>query len=812
MIEMTRHQLRIDGTPRIVLCGEIHYFRLARHEWKSRIEAAVAAGCHAVAAYLPWLWHELPDATIDVDGRSRPEKDIGEFIDLCARHGLWFVARPGPFVMAELKNEGLPYRLYRQHPDIVSVGWDGAPAPTRTVDYLAPAFLDEVRRWYGAVMPVLAPRLQPRGGNVIAVQLDNEIGMLAWVSNSPDLTDGLLADFARWLGQRPAEHPPVPFDDPVAFATAIRSPGEAWAARLRVDLGTFMRARFARYVATLRGYAEEYGVAGVPFIVNIHGTEGGSAASFPIGISQLYPSYSGIPGLISGSDHYVGEMTIPATAGLHQLNAFSDAVHDADQPLTSMEFEAGIGDYGNGYDQQYSPSTVDLKTRLFVAQGNRLINYYLFAGGINPMLDEPVEDGDGRIAITGERHGIGAPVGPEGGRGLHFGPTARAVAAVRANERWLAAMREEHDDVVLGFVPDAYMTEYHYPASGVMRTIREDLVTHRGAGPRQALTRSLLLAGYRFGAVDLQRDDPDRMRRVVVLASGRHLDPAVQRRLCDHLHAGGGLLLLGPPPEADLLGRECTILIDALGVRVGSARNADRGYRPSVTGAGWASAWPETPVGWTVPLSISDGDVVLREAGTGQACAVEVHCGAGRAALLAAELPADPDLFRRLVERLGASAGLTHDAAVPGLVATTTVGDDGGRLVHLLNVSGFDNPARLWLDGQALFGGHSVPLPARTGRMLPVGLRLPRATIAWSTAEISAADEYGVSLDLLTPLEPDAVAAPPVRSGWVDMLALDTDRGVAANLPIHLRRADGLTVVSVQDDRPHRTTLALTFD
>ena len=29
---------------------------------------------------------------------------------------------------------------------------------------------------------------------MIGVQLDNEIGMLAWVSNSPDLTDGLLAD------------------------------------------------------------------------------------------------------------------------------------------------------------------------------------------------------------------------------------------------------------------------------------------------------------------------------------------------------------------------------------------------------------------------------------------------------------------------------------------------------------------------------------------------------------------------------------------------------------------------------------------
>ena len=45
--------------------------------------------------------------------------------------------------MAELKNEGLPYRLYTEHPEIVPIGWDGRPAPTRTVDYLAPAFLAE---------------------------------------------------------------------------------------------------------------------------------------------------------------------------------------------------------------------------------------------------------------------------------------------------------------------------------------------------------------------------------------------------------------------------------------------------------------------------------------------------------------------------------------------------------------------------------------------------------------------------------------------------------------------------------------------
>ncbi len=90
--------------------------------------------------------------------------------------------------MAELKNEGLPYRLYTEHPEIVPVGWDGRPAPNRDVDYLAESFLAETERWYDAVLPVLAERQPSSGGPLIAVQLDNEIGMLAWIGNAPDLS------------------------------------------------------------------------------------------------------------------------------------------------------------------------------------------------------------------------------------------------------------------------------------------------------------------------------------------------------------------------------------------------------------------------------------------------------------------------------------------------------------------------------------------------------------------------------------------------------------------------------------------------
>ena len=327
-----------------------------------------------VASYIPWLCHEFVEGEVDLEGRTRPELDLGAFIDLCKDNGLYFVARPGPFIMAEMKNEGLPYWVYTKHPEIVPVGWDGKPAPTRTVDYMAPGFLAEARHWYSEVMKVIVPRLHPNGGNIIAVQLDNEVGMLAWITNSPDLTDNLLDAFAEWLTERYDEATlkrryPVTSDQwPVtsdqkripttghwSLVTGVRSPEESYAAELMRDLGHFMRDRFARYVATLRGYAEEFGVKGVPFVINIHGTDAGRGFTFPVGISQLYEAYTQDGGYIAGSDHYIGDLNMRNFQDLYLMNALMEAVNRPEQPLTSVEFEAGSGDYGGSYGGRTEP-------------------------------------------------------------------------------------------------------------------------------------------------------------------------------------------------------------------------------------------------------------------------------------------------------------------------------------------------------------------------------------------------------------------------------------------------------------------------
>ncbi|WP_129668020.1 beta-galactosidase [Phytoactinopolyspora endophytica] len=733
----------IDGEPALVLAGEIHYFRLDRDDWQSRLDEAKAAGLDTIATYIPWLWHELADGTIDVTGESTPERDLGAFLDLCIENGFHVIPRPGPFIMAETKNNGIPHRVYEDNPDAVPSGWDGDETLAPTLDYLAPSFLAEAKRWYEAVMPVIAERLhRPGRPGVIAVQLDNEIGMISWVANAPDFTEHLLEDFNAWLDEEYGDG----LGDRYPFAgasreqrdEAIQAPDDEYTAALMHDLGRYSRGRFARYAAELRSFAEESGVKDVPFIINIHGTSGGRGERYPIGISQLVETYSGVDGMISGVDMYLGELELRNTPDLYLVNAFTDATNDDDQPLTCLEFDAGHGDYGQALEVAFDPSAPDLKTRMCVAQGTRLINYYLFTGGFNPPLDEPVGDGNDRIGTTGERHGFNAPITPEGERNLSFEPTRTALRAVSTLRGRLAAMRPEYDAVTLGFVPDHYLTQYPAPGRDQAQQVVSDVEGWRGAGPRGgSLARAMLFSNIRFGSVNLQAGDLDPDRQpVLALAGAEHLGTELQERLVRYVEGGGSLLLAGKMPVKDMAAQKSTVLADALGLKATETITGAPDFFPSVTAHAWAEPLPETRVG-RAQLFETGGSatVFLRELSTGGACGIDVPLGDGRAVVITTDYIVDPTFWNRVFDAVEARPGITHSSSMPGVFILSMADDDGGRLLHAFNTSAYETTFTAEEDGKPLFGGESLHLPARSALMLPVGLTLGGVNIAYATAE-----------------------------------------------------------------------------
>ena len=563
------------------------------------------------------------------------------------------------------------------------------------------------------------------------------------------------------------------------------------------DLGRSMRRRFARYVATLREYAEAEGVRGVPFVVNIHGTSHGRGATYPIGISQLMDSFSGIPGMLAGSDHYLGDLTTRNAADLYLINAFGDAVQDADQPLTSVEFEAGDGDYGRDLTHVHDPSTIDLKTRLSVAQGNRLINYYLFTGGINPRLDAPVGDGNDRISFTGERHGVGAPVGPEGQLGLTYPRTAEVVHAIQAVAGKHATMDEERDDIAIAFVPDYFMTESVYPGSTGLREMVDNLERHRFGGPEQLMARALLLGGFRFGAVDLQRATlTSDTTPVLALASASYLDATVQEHLVRYLTAGGRLLLCGEVPSYDLERRSCTVLRDALGLSPRGLRLGDHAYFLSVCAQGWAAPRPEVRVSYAQFFDASRGDTVLSDYDSGAGCGFDIGVGDGRAVVITTDYPgSDIDFYCTAAKALGATPALAHDADRASLLITSARNDDGERFVHALNLDGYETDFVVREQGRPLFGGHRLAMSGRQGLMLPLDLRLDDGVrLAYATAEIAALEEDAV---VFRARQPNLVAA------------FETDRTLSAQRPAQVHKEEGLQVVRLPADLLHDHNVAV---
>lgn len=753
MVAIQNKQILIDNKPLIIRAGEIHYYRLEKSQWQDRIDKLKAAGMNTVASYIPWLCHEEKRGEFDLDGHHRENLDVLGFIDLCAQNGLYFIARPGPFIMAEMKNEGIPFWVSRVYPETVPVCWDGKPATTGTLDYLNPDFLRCTKEWYAQIMPVLAQRLQGHGGNVIAVQLDNEIGMLSWVSNCPDLTETVLVDFLEYLIEkydpvRLAKRYPFDLTNPTSFAQGIRSPKETYALQLKQDLGYYMRRRFAAYIRILKEYAEEYGVREIPFLVNIHGTGGGRAYGFMIGISQLFEGYTQSGEYLSGSDIYLGDMNMEIFQDLYLINAYMEAVNLEDQPTASFEFECGDANYGELLAARKDVSTSDFKTRMCVAQGNKAFNCYLFSGGRNYMLDGE-DDGNGRIAITGERHGFAAPVDPEGKLNYTYPRLQEVMNLLAANEDKLAVMQEERDNLAFAFIPDYYMTEYCYPGSQSERKFQQNLEQFRGVDGMERVGRSLLMNHFRFTAVDVQNKpiSPHQVHTLVVF-TGAYLSAAIQLKLVDFAQSGGSLFLYGMMPTMDMEGNPCTVLKDAL--EIGNIKNhrSAFGFWLSVQPVGILGDSAEVTTGHAETYEVENCEPLMVTAHSREITAFVKGLGKGKVLMMGTPYICHLENYRKMMACLGTSPALEEDGPYGGIFMTTMKGKNRERYLHIMNLDGFDKQVHVTFENMPLFGGRALRIASRRALMLPLEMELDGKFVEYATCEIIGREEKKWTLRL----------------------------------------------------------------
>jgi len=146
--------LTLNGKPWLPVAGEFHFSRFPRAQWEDELLKMKASGVNIVTAYVIWIHHEETKGRFD----WQDQRDLRGFAQLCAKHGLYMVARIGPWDHAEVRNGGLPDWVMKQ-------------GPTRVND---PTYLASVREWYGEVGTQLKGLLWKDGGPVIGIQLENE--------------------------------------------------------------------------------------------------------------------------------------------------------------------------------------------------------------------------------------------------------------------------------------------------------------------------------------------------------------------------------------------------------------------------------------------------------------------------------------------------------------------------------------------------------------------------------------------------------------------------------------------------------------
>ena len=158
MFEIKNNRFYLNGEPFLLRSGAMHYFRIPREYWRDRLSKLKASGLNTVETYISWNLHEKKLGEYDFSGML----DVREFIRMAGELGLYVIVRPGPYICAEYDSGGFPAYLYRDK-----------NIKLRCLDE---KYLGCVKVWFERLFKEFADLQITKGGNIIAMQVENEYG------------------------------------------------------------------------------------------------------------------------------------------------------------------------------------------------------------------------------------------------------------------------------------------------------------------------------------------------------------------------------------------------------------------------------------------------------------------------------------------------------------------------------------------------------------------------------------------------------------------------------------------------------------
>jgi hypothetical protein len=377
-VEFDRYSLKVDKQRVIVRAGSLHYFRLpARPLWRERIALMRDAGLNAVDVYYPWNFHSEKSGAYDFEDL----RDVDHLHDLIEDAGMYLIARPGPYICAEVDLGGLPAYLLNDPDVVLRCRRPGGAS-------YSPAYMAAVREWFGEIVPRIAAR-----PNLLLFQIENEYSLPAHL----EVLSSELGDLAiRWLGsKRLAKLANLPW----LRRRMLESPAGS---EIGDEIG-----QHNTYMRELYELSRRLGIE-VPIFHNDVAPYAGRQLDVDLLAIDRYPitafdrDWRADPGTFDGFD--VDEDAL-------------DAHGRSENPVFYPELQAGWYDGwgGAGYAplrERLGPDAIDATTKAALAARGTLWNYYVFSGGVTyGYLASP---------DVYSSYDYGAPIGESGGTDARY--------------------------------------------------------------------------------------------------------------------------------------------------------------------------------------------------------------------------------------------------------------------------------------------------------------------------------------------------------------------------------------------------------
>ena len=575
-----------NGRPRFLLSGDYPYYRDEADNWGPRLDEFLRAGVPVVTCYIPWRHHAPEDplrghGAYDFDGRTQPNRNVKGFLRLCQERGLAVIAKPGPFVHAELRFGGLPtYVDPDRNPSIEpELMGDGEPyrwiqnprVPESHRKLPAPldaAFNEYVRDWLSMVArEVIGPFASPKGP-IVAIQLLNE-GLYS------DAASGIIPNYGYSRSSTALWHEflAAAYESLARYNALHGTRHERWAEvpsprQLRaadspagmltyLDRSRYTHVLYEKVIRRYRAYLFEGGMpTDLPVFMNY--APNGNAYQTHAGSNDGWYSkvawHSG-HGVRWGYTNWGGVAS-------HQPKAFLQYVLAATRERgVNLEENWGFSDY---YDPAYEwvqPSY--FQSALFVAGGATGLNVYTMVGTRAWRRDDNLH---GQVLPT---HYGGLPAWTRAD--LDYPPHApiHADGSLDAKfwtVRQLADYLEAEGDSFVGpsradlawavyppyawagaWAPHGAVDEHPWRASGFRACPR---VAYRGL---EAFLESALDAQLGAGQVNVYDEPVSRIAEYKMLCVGgyEYMDAGTQAKLVEFVARGGTLLWTGLLPRLD---------------------------------------------------------------------------------------------------------------------------------------------------------------------------------------------------------------------------------------------------------------------